>query len=55
MKIVKTLLQVFFLPGNLVLQGLGISVEEDQGILRSFVNSCFWGFITLIIALNWIM
>ena len=53
MRITKALLGLFFLPGNIVLSGLGISVKEDSGILRSFVNSCFWGGISLAIALKW--
>ena len=49
----RVLLGLFFLPGNIVLSGLGITVKEDSGILRSFVNSCFWGGISLVIALKW--
>ncbi len=54
MPLAKFLLNLFFLPGNLVLSGLGITVEEDSGIIRSFVNSCVWGAIALVIALGMI-
>jgi len=53
MSIAKVLLNLLFLPGNIVLNGLGISVEEDSGILRSLINSCFWGAVTLAIVLKW--
>ena len=36
----KTLLWLFLLPGDLVRQKLGITVEEDGGLIRSFVNMC---------------
>ncbi len=52
MPVAKFLLNLFFLPGNLVLNGLGISVEEDSGIIRSFINSCVWGTVALVIALT---
>ncbi|MEP1209296.1 MAG: hypothetical protein ABJM29_05640 [Rhizobiaceae bacterium] len=54
MPLLNGLLNLFFLPGNVVLRSLGISVEEDSGIIRSFVNSSFWGAITLAIVLNYI-
>jgi uncharacterized membrane protein len=52
MNILNAIISLLFLPGTLVLQFLGISVEEDSGILRSLLNSCFWGAITLGIALK---
>ena len=42
----------FLLPGTLVINWIGISIEEDGGIVRSFVNMCFWGTIILAIALD---
>ncbi|MBU4527961.1 MAG: hypothetical protein KUA43_13160 [Hoeflea sp.] len=48
----KTLLWLFLLPGDLVRQKLGITVEEDGGLIRSFINMCFWGAVTLMIALK---
>lgn len=42
MKFVNGLAQLFLLPGTLVLRFIGIDIEEDGGILRSFVNMCFW-------------
>lgn len=52
MWIVKVLLSALFLPGNIVLKSLGVSVEENSGILRSFVSSCFWGSVVLIVVLT---
>ncbi|MEO9876637.1 MAG: hypothetical protein ABJ360_03395 [Roseobacter sp.] len=51
MAILKALARGFLLPGTLVLGCMGISVEEDSGIFRSFINSSFWGAIALWIAL----
>lgn len=42
-----TLLWIFLLPGDLVRKKLGITVEQDGGLIRSFVNMCFWGTIAL--------
>ena len=47
-------LKLFFLPGDLVRRKLGITVEEDGGIIRSFVNSSVWGAVALIIALHYL-
>jgi len=52
MSILTTLTNLLFLPGTMVLSMLGITVEEDSGILRSFINSIFWGAIVLLIALT---
>ena len=54
MTIIRALTNFMFLPGTIVLSMLGVSVEEDSGILRSFINSVFWGTIILLIALAWI-
>lgn len=40
-------LKIFFAPGNYVIRKVGISIEEDGGILRSFINMCFWSVIIL--------
>ena len=47
-------LKLLFLPGTLVLRVLGVSVEEDSGIVRSFINASFWGAIALAIALHYL-
>ncbi len=54
MTFMKLLLNIFLYPGNLVLQKIGVSVEEDSGILRSFVNSCVWGGLILLLVLKYI-
>lgn len=51
----KLMLKILFLPGTIVLNFLGVSVEEDKGIFRSLINSCFWGAICLPIALKLFM
>jgi hypothetical protein len=51
--VMNTLLWLFLLPGDLVRRQLGITVEEDGGLIRSFVNMCFWGAVTLLIALKY--
>ncbi|WP_299868115.1 hypothetical protein [uncultured Hoeflea sp.] len=50
----KTILWLFLLPGDLVRQKLGITVEQDGGLIRSFINMCVWGTIALLIALNYV-
>ena len=49
----KTLMWLFLLPGDLVRRKLGITVEQDGGLIRSFINMCFWGAITLMIGLKY--
>jgi len=49
----KFLLWLFLLPGDLVRRQLGITVEQDGGLIRSFINMCFWGTVTLLIALKY--
>ena len=48
------LLKILFLPGNLVLKLIGVSPEEDSGILRSFINASVWGVLALLIALHYL-
>lgn len=50
----KTLIWLFLLPGDLVRRKLGISIDQDGGLIRSFVNMCFWGAISLMIALRYV-
>lgn len=52
MLFLKILSSLLFLPGNLALRKLGVTVEEDGGIMRSFVNMCFWGTLAGIIVLQ---
>ena len=51
MTILHWLLSIFLFPGTLALQVCGISLEEDGGLFRSFVNMCVWGAVSLGIAL----
>jgi len=52
MKLLNLLLQTFLLPGNTVIAVLNINIDEDGGVVRSFVNMVVWGTITLGIALK---
>ena len=52
MWIVRALAALFLMPGTAVINLIGITVEEDGGILRSFINMCFWGVIVTWIALS---
>lgn len=52
MLILNWFLKIFFAPGNYAIHKAGITIEEDGGILRSFVNMCVWGILALIIALT---
>lgn len=51
MTFLRILLDIFLFPGNLVLRKCGISIEEDEGMFRSFVNMCVWGGISLALAM----
>ena len=55
MWLVKAIGALFLFPGTVVLNMIGITVEEDGGILRSFINMCFWGLIAAWIALSWFL
>lgn len=48
MHLINLFLKLFFSPGNYVLKKAGITIEEDGGILRSFVNMCVWGILAII-------
>lgn len=50
--IVGALLTAFLWPGDYVRRRLGIDLEQDGGIVRSFVNMVFWGAVTLALALR---
>jgi hypothetical protein len=48
MKVLNFLIWIFFAPGNYVLKKADITIEEDGGILRSFVNMCVWGVLAIV-------
>jgi len=43
----KALSAIFLFPGTILINLLGVSVEQDGGVLRSFVNMVFWGIVLL--------
>jgi hypothetical protein len=47
-------LKLFFFPGDFIRSKLGITVEEDGGIFRSFINASVWGILSLMIALHYL-
>ncbi|RLQ89494.1 hypothetical protein D8780_07940 [Notoacmeibacter ruber] len=51
-RIMHHIVKLFLLPGDLVRRRLGISIEEDGGIIRSFVNMCVWGVLLTVLVLN---
>jgi len=51
MKLLRLIGDIFFWPGDVVRRSLGITVEEDGGIIRSFVNMIVWGVVSLLLAL----
>ncbi len=48
MVLLDWIVRIFLAPGDLVRRRLGITLEEDGGIIRSFVNMCVWGLVTVI-------
>ncbi|MFK7903222.1 MAG: hypothetical protein AB8B49_10330 [Nitratireductor sp.] len=55
MKFLKLVTDIFLWPGDWVRQKVGMSVEEDGGILRSFVNMCVWGSIFTALAMQYFL
>lgn len=49
----ESLLVVFLWPGDFVRRQLGIELEMDGGIIRSFVNMIVWGGIILFLGLRY--
>ena len=54
MFLLRGLSNLFLLPGTLVINAFGVSVEQDGGVLRSFVNMIFWGVLTVALSLPFI-
>ena len=55
MFLLQALIKGFLLPGTLVLNWIGITLEEDGGVLRSFINMCFWGVVVVWVTLAFIV
>lgn len=51
MTFLKLIGRLFLLPGTIAINTIGITVEEDGGILRSLINMIFWGFICVLFVL----
>ena len=49
---IKFLSALFLFPGTLLINAIGISAEEDGGILRGMTNMIFWGIFIVIAALG---
>jgi hypothetical protein len=50
----KLLLKILFWPGDMVMRKIGLTLDEDNGIFRSFINASVWGILSLLIALNYL-
>lgn len=50
--LVGSLLALFLWPGDFVRRKLGIELEQDGGIVRSFVNMVVWGGVILFLGLQ---
>ncbi|WP_018689045.1 hypothetical protein [Ahrensia kielensis] len=48
-KLGQMLLNAFLYPGDLVRRKVGMTVEEDGGMLRSIVNMIVWGTLVLLV------
>jgi len=55
MAILRFLAKLFLLPGTLALSALNISEDDDGGIFRSLINMIFWGILTVIISIPFII
>jgi len=55
MPLLRGLLTLFLLPGTLVINRIGINIEEDGGILRSLINMIFWGVLIFLIMLPFLV
>jgi FtsH-binding integral membrane protein len=47
-------LKILFWPGDFVLRKIGVTVDEDSGIFRSFINASFWGVLALSLVLRFL-
>ncbi len=54
MPILRAFAKLFLLPGTIVINALDVSVEDDGGVLRSFVNMIFWGILAVVIMLPFV-
>ena len=53
MGLLRVIGTAFLWPGDVVRRALGLSEEQDSGVLRSFINSVFWGCVALAVALKY--
>lgn len=53
MTIIRMFVTILLWPGDAVRRRLGISVEQDGGLIRSFVNQVFWGTVLVVIAFRY--
>lgn len=54
MTILRSLGFIFLWPGDQVRRSLGITDEQDNGILRSMINMVVWGIVALSLALMFV-
>ena len=51
MALLRSIGFVFLWPGDQVRRSLGITDDQDNGILRSMINMIVWGIVALALAL----
>ena len=47
----KFLTALFLFPGTAIIRVIGITEEQDGGILRGMVNMIIWGIVIVVVAL----
>jgi len=50
MAILRMLWTIFVWPGDSVRRWLGMTEEQDGGLVRAFVNQVFWGAVAFFVA-----
>jgi hypothetical protein len=54
MALLRSIGFVILWPGDQVRRSLGITDEQDNGILRSMINMVVWGIVALAVALMFV-
>lgn len=52
MVVVRSLLTLFLLPGNLVCDLAGARAGDDRAMIRSLINMLVWNFVAVIVVVT---
>lgn len=52
-KLVGAIVRLFILPGDFISDRLGVSQEENRGLVRMQINSLFWAFVAILGLAAW--